>query len=489
MQRDKLEVLLTLRDEATGKLGKASEAVKNHSATFRKAAIGMGVAAGILGSALTFAARAGRDQSNALDALEGAVTRAGGDYGELEDNINDLLESTTDFTNYTKTDAAEALGILIANLGDVPLAMAALPGTIDRAAQAGVSVETAARNMSNAVTKGGGEMAETIDGLGEALLATEDKFERIEIATDEVRGAAEENADALKVFMSTLNDIAVKLGIWEILTGIVESLSGFVKAINLSDGALKVLGKTLAITFVALTVGGLVAGLLAIGAAVGATVLIIGAGVAIFAGMMGIVAVKWDEWVLAYSRGWETIKFQWSNGWNGLWAFVSGIVGPIVNVASSIWGGIASGLETVGLTIIGVWDWVWDRVEGAISTAAGIITGIFNGIMATIQTVIDIAKNPGSLIPKISGALGGVIGAITPFAAGGIVTSPTLALIGEAGPEAVVPLGAGGGIGGTVNVILPSSSLLVMTDDAAVERFTSSLVTGIRQQLRRQHGF
>lgn len=35
------------------------------------------------------------------------------------------------------------------------------------------------------------------------------------------------------------------------------------------------------------------------------------------------------------------------------------------------------------------------------------------------------------------------------FAAGGIVTSPTLAMIGEAGPEAVVPLG--GGLGGEVH--------------------------------------
>jgi phage-related minor tail protein len=39
------------------------------------------------------------------------------------------------------------------------------------------------------------------------------------------------------------------------------------------------------------------------------------------------------------------------------------------------------------------------------------------------------------------------------MANGGIVTSPTLALIGEAGPEAVVPLGKGGGMGGiTINI-------------------------------------
>jgi phage-related minor tail protein len=39
------------------------------------------------------------------------------------------------------------------------------------------------------------------------------------------------------------------------------------------------------------------------------------------------------------------------------------------------------------------------------------------------------------------------------LANGGIVNSPTLAMIGEAGPEAVVPLGRGGGMGNiTVNI-------------------------------------
>jgi SLT domain-containing protein len=42
----------------------------------------------------------------------------------------------------------------------------------------------------------------------------------------------------------------------------------------------------------------------------------------------------------------------------------------------------------------------------------------------------------------------------TPFAMGGIVTRPTFAMIGEAGPEAVIPLNRAGGmgLGLTVNV-------------------------------------
>ena len=39
------------------------------------------------------------------------------------------------------------------------------------------------------------------------------------------------------------------------------------------------------------------------------------------------------------------------------------------------------------------------------------------------------------------------------FADGGIVTRPTLAMVGEKGPEAIIPLGKGiGGAGITVNV-------------------------------------
>ena len=49
---------------------------------------------------------------------------------------------------------------------------------------------------------------------------------------------------------------------------------------------------------------------------------------------------------------------------------------------------------------------------------------------------------------------------IPTLAAGGIVTSPTLAMLGEAGPEAVVPLGLGGMGGGiTINIMGPTYGL------------------------------
>ena len=51
---------------------------------------------------------------------------------------------------------------------------------------------------------------------------------------------------------------------------------------------------------------------------------------------------------------------------------------------------------------------------------------------------------------------------IPSFARGGIVTRPTLAFVGESGPEAIVPLGAGGvgGSGGGINVTLQGDVIL-----------------------------
>jgi hypothetical protein len=58
-----------------------------------------------------------------------------------------------------------------------------------------------------------------------------------------------------------------------------------------------------------------------------------------------------------------------------------------------------------------------------------------------------------SWVPELGGK-GFSVPNIPMLAEGGIVTGPTLAMIGEAGPEAVIPLSKMGGMGGgiTVNV-------------------------------------
>jgi hypothetical protein len=80
---------------------------------------------------------------------------------------------------------------------------------------------------------------------------------------------------------------------------------------------------------------------------------------------------------------------------------------------------------------------------------------------AALQAInIEILGNkisPFSFIPKM--------------AEGGIVTKPTLALIGEAGPEAVVPLGKGGvGMNQGITVEINAPIYGVMDLESAIDQ-------------------
>jgi hypothetical protein len=123
--------------------------------------------------------------------------------------------------------------------------------------------------------------------------------------------------------------------------------------------------------------------------------------------------------------------------------------------------------------------------------ATGAVIGLalaFNKLVAAMSEINQIgglaAKVLGGLAMPVVGLAGSILGGlgdltnigqsansaasrmnIPRMANGGIVTSPTLALIGEAGPEAVVPLGKGGGMGGGITINI-SGGLGTSTDIA-----------------------
>jgi hypothetical protein len=92
--------------------------------------------------------------------------------------------------------------------------------------------------------------------------------------------------------------------------------------------------------------------------------------------------------------------------------------------------------------------------------------GITNALISELNKAIDALNSliRGAVgVSKYLGPVGAVIGAtgkgfqidhIPMLAQGGIVSSPTLAMIGEAGPEAVIPLDRMGSMGGGVNITI-----------------------------------
>jgi hypothetical protein len=71
------------------------------------------------------------------------------------------------------------------------------------------------------------------------------------------------------------------------------------------------------------------------------------------------------------------------------------------------------------------------------------------------------------------------------MAEGGIVTGPTLAMIGEAGPEAVIPLDKGYGIGQTININIDVSGMTDRSDKRAFAREISDILA---EEMRRSGG-
>jgi hypothetical protein len=108
-------------------------------------------------------------------------------------------------------------------------------------------------------------------------------------------------------------------------------------------------------------------------------------------------------------------------------------------------------------------DTVFDAITTGVKFGFNAIKTYFEFILGVYKTIFNtIAKLWNNTIGKLSfefpswvpglGGKGFSVPNIPMLAEGGIVTGPTLAMIGENGPEAVVPLSKMGGMGGGVTV-------------------------------------
>jgi hypothetical protein len=130
---------------------------------------------------------------------------------------------------------------------------------------------------------------------------------------------------------------------------------------------------------------------------------------------------------------------------------------------------IAAGVALLVVALVAAYnkfEWFRDGINAIVNTVIGFFAGMVNAAIGAVNAIIsaynsipllpDLPKAPTVPVPQLgktsnTPAPGRM--SIPRLAEGGIVSSPTLALIGEAGPEAVVPLdrmATGGGV--TINV-------------------------------------
>lgn len=132
---------------------------------------------------------------------------------------------------------------------------------------------------------------------------------------------------------------------------------------------------------------------------------------------------------------------------SGFWDSLSGLIDFITGVFTGDWTKAWNGVKSI---FEGVWNAIWSVIKGIINLMIDGINGIWTGIYNFAKGVVD-------TIGGISGAIGRVFGqdwsfnlpddvpTIPKLAKGGLVSAPTLALVGDnknarSDPEVVSPL-------------------------------------------------
>jgi len=172
--------------------------------------------------------------------------------------------------------------------------------------------------------------------------------------------------------------------------------------------------------------GGLLAGLSGALSSLGGGIASIGAAL----GPVGIAAIAAGG--LAYFFR-DDLKELASSAWEGIKNIAGGVWDSITGFAGSAWDTIrdmGTGLfSSLGDVLSGIW--------GGISRVG---SGIFEGVKRVGSGIFEGVKNVASGLASGVRNIASGIRNILPFATGGIITSPLLGLIGESGPEAVIPL-------------------------------------------------
>jgi hypothetical protein len=138
----------------------------------------------------------------------------------------------------------------------------------------------------------------------------------------------------------------------------------------------------------------------------------------------------------AFSKVLEYILYPFKKAWEGILWFKDAVVG-VFNGLKDLAGTI---FNSVGGAFKGVINAVISGLEGGLNFAIRGLNTILDGIDSAAGPFVNFGSVPEVHLPRLMGD-------------GGIVTSPTLAIIGERGPEAVIPLNRAGGIGMGGNTI------------------------------------
>ena len=160
-------------------------------------------------------------------------------------------------------------------------------------------------------------------------------------------------------------------------------------------------------------------------------------------GLKAAYAVAYQVWVQPWMTLWNvlfrqpvTAAIQWvQNAWTGIARFfTANVTTPIANAWRAMVEFLPRAMSAIGDKVRGVFTGVVNTVKNAMRNVLLYIANAINSVGRNVNRLIGAFNRlPGPNIPFVP-ALN-----VPAFAKGGVVSGPTLAMVGEAGPEYIVP--------------------------------------------------
>lgn len=424
------------------------------------------------GSVASMAGQSIQDFTTAISLMANAGI-TGSDAGTSLKSMLMALMSPTDAAAKTM----QQLGI---NIYDASGKMLPLPQIVEQFSTKLGGMTEQQRNAALATIFG----SDAVRAANTVLMAGSDQWNQMSDAVNKAGGAQEVAGakmqgtnGAIEALKSTLETLAITIGenLLPAITPLIQKLTDLVNWFgNLPPGVQQTI---IAIAGIAAAIGPviLVAGkLMTAFASLSGLMPILSAAFGLLTGPIGIVVAaiaaaiaigvllykNWDEISAWLGKVWNGIKDVATTVWNGIKDFFVGLWNGIKDVATTIWEGIKTAVMTpinkakelltnvwngISTTLGNVWNGIKDTADRVWNSMVGVIKAPINAIIKAINGMINGLNKIHFSIPDWVPGLGGKsfgfnLSTIPLLAKGAIVSSPTLAMIGEAGPEAVVPL-------------------------------------------------
>ena len=409
----------------------------------RKAALPAAAAIGALAAGAVMATKAAAEDAAAADKLANTLGRVTTANQAALNAVEPYISALSQQVGVTDDELRPALGKLATATGDLTKSQQLLSLALDVSAQTGKPLESVTTALAKAYSGQFGALNKLLPGFDQGIIKSKD----FTAAQDELArltgGAASESANTaagqFRRFQITLQETKESIGaaLLPVLNAFLPILQSVANWVQENSRVVVILGAAIA------TLSGIV---LAVNAAMklaaAATALMTAAQVALNIAMSAnpiaivvlAIAGLVTAIVIAYNKS-ETFR-----------DIVNAIGSALAGVARWINDNVVPAISLFWNTMKAAWNWIDDKagpVLAALKVSLQLAFAPITVAITAMRTLIDLLGSWKKELPKGATGAGAIFGGgqgIPRGASGGIVRRPTLAMIGEAGPEAVIPL-------------------------------------------------